>query len=75
MALFCALSTRFLLRGWLLASRLSLLKQTFLGGLLGTGVLVGGLWLWAADGKMATYSCLVLVCATAQWLMCRGWRR
>ncbi len=24
--------------------------------------------------KNATYSALVIVCGTAQWLMCKGWR-
>ncbi|WP_233203484.1 hypothetical protein [Limnohabitans sp. B9-3] len=75
MALLCALLARFALRGWLPASRWSVLKQTFWGGLMGTVTLLGGLWLWGADGKMATYGALVLVCATSQWLMSQGWRR
>jgi hypothetical protein len=75
MALFCALLARFALRRWLSASRWSVIKQTFFGGVLGTIVLAGGVWFWGADGKMATYGALVLVCATAQWLMCQGWRR
>jgi hypothetical protein len=75
MALFCALFARFALRSWLSASRLSVLAQTFWGGLLGSLTLLGCLWVWGADGKMATYGALVLVCATSQWLMCQGWRR
>ena len=75
MALFCALSARFVLKGWLMPARWGVLKQTFWGGALGTFTLLGGLWLWGVDGKMATYAALVLVCATSQWLMCQGWRR
>jgi hypothetical protein len=75
MALFCALSARFLLLSWLSASRWGVLKQTFWGGLLGTLTLLGGLWFWGVDGKMSTYGVLVLACATAQWLMCQSWRR
>ena len=34
-------------------------------------VLVGGLWVFGRDGKMATYAALVLACATSQWWMAR----
>lgn len=34
-------------------------------------VLVGGLWFFGHDGKMATYAVLVLVCATSQWQLSR----
>ena len=40
----------------------------------GLAVLVAGLWLFDRDGKMATYALLVLVVATVQWLLGRGWR-
>jgi hypothetical protein len=43
-------------------------------GVFGTAVLAGGLVLWGVDGKMTTYLALVIVCGTAQWLMCKGWR-
>jgi len=33
-----------------------------------------GLWIFERDGKMATYSAMLLACATSQWLMLRGWR-
>lgn len=41
------------------------------------GLLVLGLnlWWWGRDGKMAAYATLVLVVATSQWLLSRGWRR
>jgi hypothetical protein len=51
------------------------LTQTVVSAVLGTAVLVGGLVLWGVDGKMTTYSALVLTCGTTQWLMCKGWRR
>lgn len=73
-ALSCALVARFVARGWLPLASWSLPKQTVVSGVLGTLVLAGGLVLWGVDGKMATYSALVIVCGTAQWLMCKGWR-
>jgi hypothetical protein len=42
---------------------------------IGSFVLAGGLVLWGVDGKMATYSALVVACGSAQWLMCKGWQR
>ncbi len=36
-------------------------------------VLVAGLWLHDQDGKMSTYIALVLVAATLEWAMHRGW--
>ena len=75
LALFCVLIARFTARWWLPVASWSLLKQTVVSGVVGTAVLAGGLVLWGADGKMATYSALVLTCGTTQWLMCRAWRR
>ena len=43
-------------------------------GLMGSLVLLGGLWLLGVDGKMATYGALVAVLASAQWVLSRGWR-
>lgn len=45
---------------------------TFAAGVL---VLLGGLVLFGRDGAMATYTALVVVCGTVQWLAMRGWRR
>jgi len=33
-----------------------------------------GLVFFGRDGKMATYSGMVLMCATSQWLMLRAWQ-
>ena len=41
----------------------------------GVAVLVVGLWLQGQDGKMSTYIALLLVAATLEWLMHRGWAR
>jgi len=38
------------------------------------GVLAAGLWFLGADGRMASYAVMVLVCASTQWCMLRGWR-
>ena len=41
----------------------------------GTAVLVTGLLAQGHDGRMATYLALVLVAATLEWALHRGWRR
>jgi hypothetical protein len=41
----------------------------------GVAVLVGGLLVQGQDGQMATYAALVLVAASAEWAMHRGWKR
>jgi hypothetical protein len=43
--------------------------------LAGVLVLVAGLVLQGHDGKMSTYMVLVLVAATVEWAMHRGWIR
>ena len=73
-ALFGVLAARLAARGGLALSRWSWRKQTVVSGVLGSAVLAGGLVFWGVDGKMATYSALVMVCGTVQWLMCKGWR-
>ncbi|MDR0226972.1 MAG: hypothetical protein LBI66_11165 [Burkholderiaceae bacterium] len=42
--------------------------------IVGGAVLAAGLWWFGRDGKMATYTALVLVMALCQWVLCRGWR-
>lgn len=37
-------------------------------------MLAFGLWFFGHDGKMATYASMMLLCATSQWVMLRGWR-
>ncbi len=41
----------------------------------GMVVLAAGLWLHGQDGKMSTYIALVLVAASLEWVMHRGWAR
>ena len=74
-ALFGVLVTRLTARWWLPLASWSLMQQTVVSGVLGSAVLAGGLVLWGVDGKMATYSALVIACGSAQWLMCKGWQR
>lgn len=38
---------------------------------VGSMVLVLGLWWWGRDGKMATYAALVVTVATCQWVLSR----
>lgn len=41
----------------------------------GVAVLLAGLWYFGRDGKLATYTALVAVMASVQWLASAGWRR
>jgi hypothetical protein len=53
--------------------RSSLRRGMGVHALCGVAVLVGGLLLHGQDGKMSTYIALVLVAATVEWLLQRGW--
>ncbi|NMM75627.1 hypothetical protein B2J86_03680 [Acidovorax sp. SRB_14] len=48
--------------------------QIAINFILGSGVLLAGLWAFGRDGKMLTYAALVLVCASCQWCFLRAWR-
>lgn len=74
-ALFGVLITQLGTRVGLPAPPWGWVTQTLVSAILGMAALGGGLVLWGVDGKMASYAALVCVCGTAQWLMCRGWRR
>ena len=41
---------------------------------VGVAVLAAGLVVWGRDGKMLTYAALVVVCATCQGILVRGWK-
>jgi hypothetical protein len=69
MALFMPWAGRWIIG----ARRASLGRRMVVHLLCGLAVLVGGLWLHGQDGKMSTYIVLVLVAATAEWLMQRAW--
>ena len=56
------------------AAQLSWAAQTGVHFGACVAVLVAGLWWGEHDGKMATYIAMVLVCASMQWWMQRGWR-
>ncbi len=49
--------------------------QIAINFVLGSGVLLAGLWGGGRDGKMLTYAALVLACASSQWCLLRAWRR
>jgi hypothetical protein len=74
-ALFCVFFTRFAAQRWLPVASAGLWTQVWVLALLGSATLIGGVVFWGVDGKMATYSVLVAVCAFTQWLFCRGWQR
>jgi hypothetical protein len=41
---------------------------------VGLSALLGGLAFFGTDGKMLSYAALVLVCASTQWGLSRGWK-
>ena len=49
--------------------------QVALHSVLGSAVLLAGLWWLGHDGKMLTYAALVLVAASVQWLCLRAWQQ
>lgn len=49
--------------------------QTVVHSVLGSAVLLAGLWWLGHDGKMLTYAALVLVAASVQWLCLRAWQQ
>lgn len=62
---------------WLMgksAAALSWWAQAAIVFAVGCGVLAAGLWWLGRDGKLLTYTALVLACATCQWVLRRGWR-
>lgn len=53
---------------------LTLIGQGAINFIVSSAALLLGLWFYGHDGKMGTYSGMVLLCASSQWLMLRGWR-
>lgn len=53
---------------------LSLSAQVAINFVVCLVALVVGLLVFERDGKMATYAAVVLLGATSQWAMLRGWR-
>ena len=56
------------------APSLTWLAQAAINFTVGLAVLAAGLWFFGRDGKMSAYTALVLVLASTQWVMGRGWR-
>jgi hypothetical protein len=56
------------------ASALAWYAQAAINSVVGCAVLLAGLWWLGRDGRMLTYAALVLMCASCQWLLQRGWR-
>lgn len=50
-------------------------QQFVLNSLAGIAVLVGGMVVGGQDGKMLTYTSLLVVCASLQWVFFRAWDR
>jgi hypothetical protein len=60
-----------------LKSRLaqSIIAQAAINFVACVVVLSMGLWFFGRDGKMATYTAMVMVAATVQWLLLGAWRK
>lgn len=71
-AVLLALVARIFIRKQPLAT--ALYAQAAINFIVALSVLVLGLVLFGRDGKMLTYTGMVLLCATSQWVMLRGWR-
>lgn len=69
LAVFMPLAGRWVLG----AGRTPLRRRIGVHALSGVLVLLAGLWLHGQDGKMSTYIALVLVAASTEWLLQRGW--
>jgi hypothetical protein len=54
---------------------LSWWSQAAINLVVGGVVLAAGLWVFGVDGKMLTYTGLVLAVAGSQWLSSRAWRK
>jgi NADH:ubiquinone oxidoreductase subunit 4 (subunit M) len=50
------------------------LKQAAINSVACILTLLVGLLVFGRDGKMATYTSMVLVCASSQWVAGRAWR-
>ena len=48
--------------------------QTAINSIVGVLVLAAGLWHFGVDGKMSTYTALVMAVASCQWICNHGWR-
>ena len=73
MAVLVTLGSRFFMKK--VPAALSVWAQSAINFVVAGSVLGLGLWFFGRDGKMATYSAMVLLCATSQWFMLRGWRK
>ena len=72
LAVLLALGARLIWRGS--SPLVNLWEQMLLNAVLGAVVLGVCLVLWGRDGKMLTYTALVVACATCQWVLVRGWK-
>ncbi len=69
LALWLPLCARFFMKNSACAMPIS--QQIAILFVAGSGVLVASLMVFGRDGKMLTYLALVLVAASAQWLLSR----
>jgi SpoVK/Ycf46/Vps4 family AAA+-type ATPase len=56
-------------------TRQQVLRQWLINSIVGIAALALGLWLYGVDGKMMTYSALVVAQALSQFVQLRAWRK
>jgi uncharacterized membrane protein len=56
-------------------TRQQVMRQWLINAILGIVALALGLWFYGVDGKMMSYTALVLTCGTAQFVQLRAWRK
>ena len=52
----------------------TVIAQAAINSIASALALLAGLWFFGHDGKMASYSAMVLAAASSQWLASRAWR-
>lgn len=52
----------------------SWLAQGAINSVTCVAVLFSGLWFFGHDAKMATYTAMVVACASSQWISAKAWR-
>jgi hypothetical protein len=56
-------------------TRQQVMRQWLINAICGIAALALGLWFYGVDGKMMSYTALVLVCGASQFVQLRAWRK
>jgi hypothetical protein len=56
-------------------TRQQVMRQWLINAIVGIVALALGLWFYGVDGKMMSYTALVLACGVSQFVQLRAWRK